>query len=352
MRRLFEKFAWMLPIAVVGLSLWAATSPASFPDAEVGGGSIDGDLDGNPLINSDGDEVVDIGGACTSNHSLNAMDACFADRAEFNGAVFMDSSVTFALDTQHDGNQCYAVNQKGLQLGTSCNSVVIAADDTADEIVFNLGTSADRQIVVATNGISKNYDHALDSDARLYMQGNQNPDSNNKRWMSIMYVAASDRAEIATGRGPFAFVRDGDSAHSDGRGDSTIIDGEAETLEFASNPGDASLTTTGLIPAGVILHGITTRVTTAGTNCTSIDIGDGTDVDLFAAGASVSVDNTTDNTDATASFSTASFGFHPTLTAGEVTVTANGGNCFDLAIDVFAKYITVGASTVSAGPVD
>jgi hypothetical protein len=118
-----------------------------------------------------------------------------------------------------------------------------------------------------------------------------------------------------------------------------LVPPTCELLTFAANPGDASKTTSGLIADGVQLWGISSRVITAGTNCTSVDLGDGADADLFADDTAVTANSTSDNSDATANWS------NPQIAAGEVTVTGVGGNCFDLAIRVCAHYATVGAPT-------
>lgn len=120
-----------------------------------------------------------------------------------------------------------------------------------------------------------------------------------------------------------------------------------ETLTFAANPGDASKTTSGLIPDGAWLKAVNTRVITAGTGCADIDIGDGSTVDLYAANSSVADATTTTNANATASFG------NPQLTSTgphEVTVTGTDGlggaaNCIDLVIRVEVWYETFAAST-------
>lgn len=125
------------------------------------------------------------------------------------------------------------------------------------------------------------------------------------------------------------------------KGQKTLCTVNAETLTFAANPGDASKVTSTLVPDGAVVSLITTRVLTAGTNCTSIDIGDGTDVDMFADNSSVA-DTTTTNgaqvTDATRLGALAT-------SAWNVTVTGVGGNCFDLSIRIEAHYCTGVAST-------
>lgn len=106
-----------------------------------------------------------------------------------------------------------------------------------------------------------------------------------------------------------------------------------ETVTFAADPGDASKSTSTLIPAGVILQGITARVVIDGTTCTSIDLGDGTDADRFGDDIAVATNTTVTPANATAD---------PTGWASgvrNVVVTANGGNCVGLQIVVAAHYL-------------
>lgn len=124
------------------------------------------------------------------------------------------------------------------------------------------------------------------------------------------------------------------------KGQSTNVRTNTETVTFSASPGDASVSTTSLIPDGAFLVGLSTRVTTTATNCTSVDIGDGTDVDMFGAATAITQNTTTSNADATAQY-----GMSPAIGAKNVTITANGGNCFDGAWAITAHYIDVTAAT-------
>lgn len=104
----------------------------------------------------------------------------------------------------------------------------------------------------------------------------------------------------------------------------------SQTLTFTD---DASQATSGLIPDGVTLHAIMGRVVTANTGaCTSIDIGDGTDVDLFGDNVAVADTTTFTPAQATANWT------NPILSASEVTITGVGGNCDALVVNVVAIY--------------
>jgi hypothetical protein len=106
--------------------------------------------------------------------------------------------------------------------------------------------------------------------------------------------------------------------------------------------GSATLVTVGLIPDGAILHGITTRITTALTVSTGYSVGDGADADLYGVEATAAQGATTDNSDVTAHWA------NPQLAAGEVTITFAGGACTGGKVAVVAHYTTVTAPSVNA----
>lgn len=117
----------------------------------------------------------------------------------------------------------------------------------------------------------------------------------------------------------------------------------ATTVTFPPAPGAASQTALGLIPDGATVIGFSSRVVTTGTNCASIDIGfAGFAVGAFATAAGIVDGNTTDNTDVTSTWSF--LNINPATVATNVDVTANGGNCFDLVIDLHVNYIDTTAA--------
>lgn len=125
-----------------------------------------------------------------------------------------------------------------------------------------------------------------------------------------------------------------------GLGQASLIEENTKVLAFAGDPGDASQTTSSLCPAVVTIVGITTRTTTAATNCSSVDIGIAGDTDMFGDDTGITQGTTTDSSDYTAytqmGFQSAAF---------EVVVTANGGNCFDGVWKVTCHYLNVSAAT-------
>jgi hypothetical protein len=77
-------------------------------------------------------------------------------------------------------------------------------------------------------------------------------------------------------------------------------------------------------------------VLVTGTNCTTVDIGDGVDADLFGNDIAVAAGTTTNDASWTAQV------MNPQLTAGDVVITGNV-NCFDYSARVSAFYCTTTA---------
>jgi hypothetical protein len=113
-----------------------------------------------------------------------------------------------------------------------------------------------------------------------------------------------------------------------------------ESVTFQGGGGDASKTTAGsILPDGAYVTGVSGRVVTAGTTCTSFDVGDGADVDLFANDISPADTTTFTDTAATGNWS------NPQIAAGEITVTGVGGNCVDLVVALTVHYFSHTAAT-------
>lgn len=113
---------------------------------------------------------------------------------------------------------------------------------------------------------------------------------------------------------------------------------ETATEELTGLTG-ASVTTTALIPAGAMILGVATRVTTTITGATTFDVGDGTDVDAFGAAIALAAGTTTDLTDYTITAP-------PVNTAAtEVVLTANGSNFTAGAVRIVVWYTVLTAPT-------
>lgn len=212
-------------------------------------------------------------------------------------------------------------NTEGIGWRNAANGADITlAVDASDIFAFNSGAAIDGAVTIN--------DGSADVDVRIESNNNAN----------MLFVdGGEDRVGIGTGT-PSATLDVVGSIEVDhgSKGAVTTQTGANEDLTCTN---DASLTTSGLIPDGAFLVGVTTRVTTALTGPTDIDVGDGSTVNLYADASTVTQGSTTDNSTATATWS------NPQIAAGEVTVTFNGGNCTAGVIRVVAHYFTVTAPT-------
>jgi hypothetical protein len=152
--------------------------------------------------------------------------------------------------------------------------------------------------------------------------------------------------QVADAAGNWCFTGDaefqGDVVQYGSNGQTAILEiPTCETLTFAANPGDAAKTWTSAAADGALLDAVVSRVLVQGTNCTSFDIGDGSDQDIFANDVALTVGTTTTNADATASFANP-IGVNASADLN-IVLTANGGNCYDLSVRVCAAYRTYGA---------
>ena len=95
----------------------------------------------------------------------------------------------------------------------------------------------------------------------------------------------------------------------------------------------ASVTSTGLIPAGAIVVGVTAKVLTAITGATSWQLGTAADPDRFAASGGIALGSTTDNRNWT------SGALECFLAATDVVLTANGSNFTGGAVYISVQYI-------------
>ena len=100
-------------------------------------------------------------------------------------------------------------------------------------------------------------------------------------------------------------------------GERFLLKSATTSLNCAAAAG--TCTATNLIPAGSLVVGVVTRVTTLFAGCTSLNIGDGTDPDKFGAGTGITAGTTTGLADETAAT--------PALyaSATSVVLTAVGG---------------------------
>lgn len=98
--------------------------------------------------------------------------------------------------------------------------------------------------------------------------------------------------------------------------------------------GGSSYVTSGLIPDGAWLIGVSTRVTTALTGPTSYEVGNGSDADMYGAALATTQGTTSSNANATTTWA------NPQTSAGEITITTAGA-CSAGAWSVNAHYLTI-----------
>lgn len=232
---------------------------------------------------------------------------------------------------------------KNFQLG---GNSYIGANNGWNQLVIAPGSAEGNILLIgAYDANTKQYDHGSDyTNPALVIHSVEDPNTENQEFVSLEHNTTNPQFKVGDGYGDFQF--DGDS----GYGEATWIRTNREQVTFAANPGDASKVTTALCPQGSVVQGISARVSTAGTNCADMDIGDGVDQDRYGDAIAVTADTTTDNSDATADWRDACAG-----AACNVTVTGTNGaggaaNCFDMVVDLVCHYTWVSAQTSDENP--
>jgi len=321
---------YAVPITVLGFIASADTTGFGGNDGIVetslgGPATADIDLNGNVLYDST-QAACFAATACTPTHSEVAGDNIFGGSVFTSQATtnYFDNASTFAGTTTHTASNVMADNQVNYFGGSNDLGMAFRTGQTPNMTMIG-GAAASRGIIFATTPKwGTDYAHANPANMTLWIQSND--ETNIADFISFAHD--QDDAVTTVGAGDFKYIT------SETKGQSFKVESTSETLTFSGGGGDATKTTSGLIPDGAWLKGITTLVSTTGTTCTSIDIGDGSDDNIFADNSGVTADDTSTNADATANFS------NPVLAAAEVTITGVGGNCIDLVIVVTAFYET------------
>lgn len=307
-----------------------------------GGGKAAGDvnMDGNKIHDASG--VLSIGSDCTTSHSLVTGDACFGSGAavEFDDNTYFDAAISIA----HSAN---LVTDKRFTIGSNGESAIMWNNTWQTNnclvIYSDAGNAAYSGNIIFTDksNYAKNHDLPTVTNITLRVFSATNPDSANDEHIGMSHNVTDGQFDL--GSGDYRFNS------SNGKSSASYIRTKTESVTFAANPGDASKVTTGsVIPAGSIVTGVSTRVTTTATNCTSVDIGIAAkDTDAFADGTAITSGTTTTTSDgnSAADYSSASLGLLPSIAAQEITVTAVGGNCFDGVWAITVHYLGVSAAT-------
>ena len=123
---------------------------------------------------------------------------------------------------------------------------------------------------------------------------------------------------------------------STAKGQQTVI---SMVEGFSAAISGATVTFASLIPAGCLVLGVTSLVTTAITGATDFDLGDGVDIDAFGAALPIALSSASDLTDSTL----ASPAIYTAAT--DVIATANGGAFTAGDLRVAVHYLSLTAPT-------
>jgi hypothetical protein len=267
-------------------------------------------------------DQLELGTACTDGHSQGTGDVCVGGSFQADGTAWFDSTITGAGTNNSitQGLDNSGASGYALQLNSTAGSEMTASSGT--QYWLRLLPEIEQSGTAAFKGIFMDVTDSASGSGQDYLMDLQ--------WDSVSHLAVQDDGETSISGGSL-------------KGAATWVRTKTESVTFAADPGDASKATTGtLIPDGAWLIGVTTRVTTGNTGgCTSMDIGDGADVDLWGNDQGISQNDTTTNADATANWS------NPELTGQEVTITAVGGDgaCDDMVVAITAHYFEPSAAT-------
>lgn len=261
-------------------------------------------------------DQLSLGTTCTDGHSYGAGDTCAGGNFQVDGDFNADGLTYLEGATEASGNI-----------------------KVIDGVWFYAGSSGDFGIQYNINQTPHTAYFAVSGDSRHIVIGEKAdfntdftfPQQANPTlvWQSADATTPAKRGYIAHDQTDFISTSEtgGHKLASGGKGAAIEIETDAPvTLTFAANPGDASKIATGFRVAQRSISGVSGRVTTAGTNCATFDAGDGADVDRYGAAIAVTAGTVFDIDDATADPEEFLTG------AGNVVLTANGGNCYDLVV--------------------
>lgn len=288
------------------------------------GGSALGDVDMVGYLITDSTQALDLGTAATTGHSLATGDAIFGGDIEVDGTAYFDGALIV-----RDGSE----SAPGIASATYTQTGFYFA--SAAQIKVTLGNN---DTLMFYNDANKAVIASLENVLNFTAKGTSLIGLSNASTGTVQFgVWGSSTSKInGATDGTLKLYRNTNKGAS-----INFVQTAEQTLTFPGG-GAASQVTSGLIPDGAILLAVTTRVTTANTAgaCTGMDIGDGSDVDLFGANIDINtITTTSSNADATAAFA------NPVLSATEVTITALTANAADAVITVVASYITATAQT-------
>ena len=255
-----------------------------------------------------------------------------------------------------------AVSVAFLNVGSAASATTngdLAAGDGVRELIYDAGTN-----VLSLDGAAATFDS--DSTLSLASTGALSLDSTTNAIQTNPTTITSDAALSVLTTGATALTLDagGSAAVNVGTTNASAVNiaapgitttigetltglganGAAWNVQTATTEltglSGATATASSLIPAGSMVIGVSTRVTTAITGATSFDIGDGSDVDRWGASIAIGLGTTSDPTD----FADNTIQWQ-TSAAGDVVLTANGGSFSAGDVRIVVTYLSLTAPT-------
>jgi hypothetical protein len=211
-----------------------------------------------------------------------------------------------------------------LSLGSSQDAYIeFNADQTNDTLMIGVDGTSNHLVLCQKADMGTDMAHAVDTDPALIIHSNDAATGTD--WIKVTHDATDGVIDLGANdlvlqvAGTEKVRLTATSIKGGGTANNAFTTLQSATVEVTGMSG-ATATASNLIPAGATVFGVTSYVTTEITGCTSIDIGDGSDVDLWADGSTgLTAGSTTDGTDFTGTIPT-----HFAAT-NNVVITAVGG---------------------------
>jgi hypothetical protein len=232
-----------------------------------------------------------------------------------------------------------------INLGSSQDSQIeFNADQTNDTLMIGVDGTSNHLVLCQKADMGTDMAHAVDTDPALIVHSNDAATTTD--WVKLTHdatdgvidlgandlvvqVAGTEKARITA-----------TSLKTAGTANAAFATIQSATTEETGMSG-ATVTATGLIPSGSLVLGVTSRVTTEITGCTSIDIGDGSTANLWANDSALTVGTTTDGTD----FSGAAPLVYAAATGVVITAVGGGASFTAGAIRLVVHYVSFTPAT-------
>jgi hypothetical protein len=153
-------------------------------------------------------QVVEMGKAATTGHSMAAGDVIFGGDVEVDGKIWADNNINIASNMQ----LAFGAPSAGLDWSTN--------QATSNTLVFGIGSTPKSLIFTDFANRNKDHDHAAQANPTIFMHSATDPDTANTQWLSIGHDQAN--GFITTGLGHLALGTDAATGHSLAAGDVLI----------------------------------------------------------------------------------------------------------------------------------